>query len=395
MRILHVIRTLDPAWGGPVEGARNLTSQALERDYKIEIVCFDSPGSKWISSWQPTIHALGYQKHIYAFNPNLDAWLSANLSRFDAVVVHGIWMYFSYSVWKSTRKTNLPYFLFIHGALDPWFKRTYRLKHVKKMIYWRLFEHRVLRDAAAVLFTSEEEMLLAKDAFHPYQCRPAVIGYGIEKPKTTPAFNKESIIRNLLVNTAVTDKSRFILFLARIHAKKGIDILLRAVSNSRSRLLDIPTIVIAGSGGDAELASLKRLARSLNLDNDVVWVGPLYDKAKYDVMRAAEAYVLPSHQENFGISVVESLACGTPVLISNKVNIWREIEAASAGLVEEDTVDGTFRLLQNWGSLSRETKHSMQQNAQKCFDSNFDIRVSSTRYFDVLGGRKWEVATTS
>ena len=101
-------------------------------------------------------------------------------------------------------------------------------------------------------------------------------------------------------------------------------------------------------------------------------------------MRAAEVYVLPSHQENFGISVVEALACGLPVLISNKVNIWREVEAAKAGLVAEDDVTGTTHLLMRWAARTAEERLVMGQNASQCFARHFDIEVTSDRFFSLL-----------
>ena len=106
-------------------------------------------------------------------------------------------------------------------------------------------------------------------------------------------------------------------------------------------------------------------------------------------MRAADVYVLPSHQENFGISVVESLSCGTPVLISDKVNIWREVQADSAGLVEPDDLAGTTRLLNRWATLEARTKLAMGEKATRCFAARFEISSVSGRFFSLLS----EVAT--
>jgi glycosyltransferase involved in cell wall biosynthesis len=102
--------------------------------------------------------------------------------------------------------------------------------------------------------------------------------------------------------------------------------------------------------------------------------------------------VLPSHQENFGISVVESLACGVPVLVSNKVNIWREIEATNAGLIADDTVAGTTQLLTSWAAKTQEQKREMQCNARTCFARNFDIAVTSDRFFSLIQDRESAIA---
>ncbi len=132
------------------------------------------------------------------------------------------------------------------------------------------------------------------------------------------------------------------------------------------------------------VSKMRQLASSLGIANDVIWTGPLYGNAKWNILRAAEAYILPSHQENFGISVVEALACGIPVLISDKVNIRREIEAAGCGLVAADDVAGTTWILKRWAGLTAEEKSGMRLRASACFGSHFDITVTSERYFALL-----------
>ena len=391
MRLLFVIRTLDPAWGGPVEGLRNLTAQAGKRGYDVEVACGDASTAPWLAHWDLKANTFGTGSlRRYGLNSGLDVWLADNLSRFDAVVVHSIWMYLSYAVWKATRRTGTPYFLFIHGALDPWFKRTYPLKHIKKAIYWKLVEHRVLRDAERVLFTTEEEMVLAERAFLPWACRPEVTGYGVVQPGLAEGFDKTQYIRTLTETHPLLANRRFILFLARMHEKKGIDLLLKAFAvakNAHKVLLDT-ALVIAGPGEKKTFDQLGHLASSLGIASDVVWSGPLYGNDKWNAMRAAEAYILPSHQENFGISVVEALACGLPVLVSDKVNIWREIEASRAGLVAPDNVAGTTLLLMQWAARTPEKKREMAANARQCFSRYFDIEVTSDRFFRMLSSKR-------
>jgi glycosyltransferase involved in cell wall biosynthesis len=386
MRILHVIGTLNPAWGGPVEGVRNITAQAMLRGHEVHIATLDGPESPWLSSWRPVVHALGKStsvKSVYRFAPNLDRWLAADVAGFDRVVVHSIWMYFSYAVWKAARKASVPYYLFIHGALDPWFKQQYPLKHVKKSIYWKLVEHKVLRDAQAVLFTTEEELRKAHNAFLPYKCKPAVIGYGIAPPAEPQHFDRQSFIEELSQAHPELRGRKFILLLARIHEKKGIDLLLHAFAETRNLLGDV-ALIVAGSGDAKYIASLKDRASTLGISADVIWTGPLYGDTKLNALRAAEVYILPSHQENFGISVVEALACGTPVLISNQVNIWREVEASGAGFVEPDDQKGTTRLLERWAAVPRDEKLSLRARAAECFATNFNMAVVCERLFAVI-----------
>ncbi|HYK51866.1 MAG TPA: glycosyltransferase, partial [Terriglobales bacterium] len=94
---------------------------------------------------------------------------------------------------------------------------------------------------------------------------------------------------------------------------------------------------------------------------------------KWGAYRAAEIFVLPSHQENFGVVVAEAMAVGLPPLISNKVNIWREIEADGAGMVGEDTLQGTCDLLQNYLEMPDQETQAMRQRARNCFEQRFQI----------------------
>ena len=97
----------------------------------------------------------------------------------------------------------------------------------------------------------------------------------------------------------------------------------------------------------------------------------LTGELKWGAFRCAQAFCLPSHQENFGIAVVEALACGCPVLISDKVNIWREIQAAQAGLVEPDTLAGTVALLERWLAPPAPAWEHMRASARMCFEQHF------------------------
>lgn len=384
MRVLHITRTLDPAWGGPVEGVRQISAQSKMHGFDVEIVCQDDPTSPWLPAWDVPVHAIGKCFSTFGYTRRLDSWFEEHVLRFDALVVHGIWMYFGLAAWKAATRNKVPYYLFIHGALDPWFRRRYLHKHVKKVVYWRLYEHKVLRDAAAVLFTTEEEKLLAHNAFQPYHCKPVVVGFGAALPQIAKiSEGRRALIQFLSASFAGLRNRRFILYLGRIHEKKGIDLLLHGFSSLRDHDHNL-ALVIAGPGDPSVISRFKSLGCKLGLGDRVVWTGPLYAEAKWAAMKAADAFALPSHQENFGVSVAEALACGTPVLISNKVNIWREIEHDGAGLVETDDLEGTTRLLRRWCHLGPEEKELMSRNAAHCFSARFDITTNCTRLFEVL-----------
>jgi glycosyltransferase involved in cell wall biosynthesis len=389
MKILHVIRTMNPAWGGPVEGVRNIAVQAMMSGHSLEIACVDDPQAEWLKTAGCQVNAIGAGKcGKFGYSSRLGPWLDSNLTRFDVVVANGIWMHFSSAVRSAAMRANIPYFVFPHGALDPWFRRKYPLKHLKKQAYWSLVEHKVLRDAAAVLFTTSEEQLASQGAFWPYKCTPTVVGYGIGDPLGSKARMRDRIeVRGCLKRTLPELGERsYLLFLGRVHEKKGIDLLLQAIARNGSHYRE-HAFVIAGPGTPAYVASLQAQATQLGLDKQVIWAGPLYDENKWAAIQEAEAYILPSHQENFGISVAEALACRVPVLISNKVNIWREIVSEGGGFAEDDDVSGTYRLLEQWSELSPMQRAAMRDNARRCFLRHFDIASTSGNLFSLFAER--------
>jgi len=295
----------------------------------------------------------------------------------DTVIVNGIWQFHSYGTWRALHGSSTPYVLFTHGMLDPWFKETFPLKHLKKWLYWPWAEYRVLRDAGAVIFTSEEERLQARTSFWLYRAREKVSPLGVEKSSTSPDAKSEFLSRYpQLQNT------RNFLFLGRLHPKKGCDILLDAFARIESS--DPISLIMAGPDQTGWESDLRRQVARLNLTNRVVFTGMLQGAMKQGALTSADAFVLPSHQENFGISGVEALAAGVPVLISNRVNIWREIDSDRAGYVESDDLAGTTRLLQRWIDTASAERETLRQNARKCFAQRFEIERAVDSLLHVL-----------
>ena len=173
------------------------------------------------------VHALG-QSFLgrYAFSPRLWRWLKANAGRFDGIIMNGVWTFPGFALRGAARRARRPYGIFVHGALDPWFNRKYPLKHLKKLLYWPL-QYAVLRDAAAVFFTTKTERDLAKTSFRPNHWKSVVAPLGIvedEDAGQDPAREVEAFYGAL----PELRGRRFLLFLARIHEKKGCDLLIEA-----------------------------------------------------------------------------------------------------------------------------------------------------------------------
>jgi glycosyltransferase involved in cell wall biosynthesis len=136
-------------------------------------------------------------------------------------------------------------------------------------------------------------------------------------------------------------------------------------------------LVICGPDQVKWQTQLQALAERRGIKDRITWTGMVQGALKWGALRAAEIFVLPSHQENFGIAVAEALACGTPVLISDKVNIWREVQGAQAGIVAADDLDGTCTLLRRWLAMSPAQRLQMRQCARRCFLGDFEINAAS------------------
>src|SRR5262249_6303466 len=134
----------------------------------------------------------------------------AHAAAFDAVVVNGLWQYHGFGTRLALRRLDMPYHVFTHGMLDPWFKRAYPLKHLKKWLYWPWAEYRVLRDAAGVLFTSEEERLLARQSFWLYHAKEHVVAYGT----SAPPQNGDALREAFLATHPQLRGKRIVLFLS-------------------------------------------------------------------------------------------------------------------------------------------------------------------------------------
>jgi glycosyltransferase involved in cell wall biosynthesis len=263
--------------------------------------------------------------------------------------------------------------------LDPWFSQAYLWKHIKKTVFWRLIEHRVLRDARSVLFTCEAERQLAREAFRPFRCDECVIGMGTASPPDAVPEQLGEFYQAFPGSRG----HRNILFLSRIHRKKGCDLLIRAfarVAGSDHRF----RLIIAGPDEEGLRPRLERLARELGIHERLTWTGHLQGAARWGAFRAAEVFALPSHSENYGHAVVEAMACELPVLITNKVNIWNEISASEAGIVAPDDLNGVCELLSKWISLNEDQRKTLTRNARQCFSERFEVGAFARRFASYL-----------
>lgn len=370
LRVLHIIASVDRATGGPAEGLVQSVRYRSARGQLIEVLSVNSPDAECLSEVSCKVTGVGPAFLRYGYTPQIRRWIQANRQRFDVAVIHGLWNHASIGGWQGCRRAGLPYVIFTHGMMDPWFRKVYPLKHWAKQLFW-LIQGRALRDAAEVLFTSEEEKRLAEGVFLGYRYRPRVVAYAAaEAPAPAPC--EESAFQ---VTTPHLRGRPYLLYLSRIHEKKGCDLLIEAFARA-ARRPELQLVMAGPVHGDLG-EQLRDQAARLGVTDRIHWAGMIKGAAKAGAFRGAEAFVLTSHQENFGIAVAEALAYGRPVLISNQINIWREIESGGGGLVEPDTVEGAMRLIAAWEAMSPESRTAMGRAARVVYKNNFTVGAAA------------------
>lgn len=331
MRILHVIATLAPRYGGPPKDCFELCRELARRGDEVAIYTtnIDGDGDLEVPLEEPQRvegveirYFPGRWLRAYAFSLPLARALRVAIPRYDIVHIHALYLFSSLVAAHYCQRFGVPYLVKPHGVLDPYLYRRHR---GRKWIYEMLVERRNLRRAAAIHFTTVEERELTR----PLRLKtPGVvvpIGVDLEEyGDGVPGAFREAWPQ--------THGKIIILFLGRLNFKKGLDLLAHAFGPV-GRQRDDVHLVLAGPEDAGYGARVRRWLEAEGVARKVTFTGMLLGADKLSAFRAADLFVLPSYSENFGLSVVEALACEVPVVISNKVNIWREVEEAQAGLV--------------------------------------------------------------
>ena len=330
LKVLHVIPCYLPAhrYGGPVQSVHGLGKSLVRHGVDVTVFTtnIDGPGNLDVPLERETnldgvrvwYFPVGCPRS-WARAPRLTAALAQRVQEFDLVHMHGLFQHSTLVASRASRRSGVPYVLSPRGMLDPYAIRAKGA--VKKRLYLALFERKNLKDAAVLHFTSAEEERLA--ASMGIGTRGFVVSNGLDLAAFPDAPGGD-LDRAIAPNT--------ILFLSRINRKKGLDLLIPAFAHVVAARPDT-RLVLAGPNNDGYLSTVQALIRHHGLQDSVRYVGMLLGQDKLDALRNAAFLVLPSYSENFGLVVIEALACGTPVLMSDRVNIWADVAKAGAGLV--------------------------------------------------------------
>ena len=335
MRVLHVIPSIGPARGGPSVVLRTLARSQATFGLEVHVATTDDNGPGRLSKSagdsfveeRVTYWIFRRQTRFYTFSLPLTIWLWQHARDYDVIHIHALFSYPSIAAALFAQLAHVPYLVRPLGVLNLW--GMHHRRRWLKGLSFRLIESRVLRNAAAVQYTSAQESEEAA------QLGVEHISLLIPNPVDLPLG--PAVRGNFRAAYPALIGKVIVLFLSRIDAKKGVDLLLPAFANLRLNHPDA-VLVVAGDGDRTLLEGLKDQAHQLGLGEGILWVGFLHGETKRDALADADVFVLPSYSENFGVAVVEAMGCGVPVIVSDQVGIHREISEAEAGLVVECSV---------------------------------------------------------
>ena len=382
MRILHVIGDLAPESGGPAKAGFEMARAVARRGHEVAIYATDfgqppeAPRDSTRDGVRVRLFPLQTPKIWLASWPMRRA-LAEDLPGYDLVHLHSLYLFHDWVVGGLARRHRKPYLLRPHGTLDPYI---FQRRRLKKVLFDHWFQDRLLAEAAAIHYTAEEEERLAKPYVHG--APGVVIPNGLD-PAEYARLPAGGSFRD---RHPEIGSRRILLFLGRINFKKGLDVLAAAVG--RLQREDVHLVIAGPDGG--YLAETRRLVEAAGIAERTSFVGMLQGEAKLAAFGDATLFLLPSYSENFGIAVIEAMACGIPVLISDQVNIWREVVADGAGLAAPAEA-GAFaqflgEMLADPGGLVRMGQAGRAAVARRYDWANIAQRLEET-YGAVLAGR--------
>jgi glycosyltransferase involved in cell wall biosynthesis len=330
MKVLHVIPSLARRYGGPSQAIIEMCQALQSENIEVLIATTNADGDGRLpvdlerSLTYEGVPAIFFSRQLseaFKYSRPLSSWLDKNVTGFDLLHIHAVFSHSSLAAANACQKHKVPYVIRPLGSLDPW---SLTQRKLEKNFLWHLAVKKMLTLAAAIQYTTAAEKQRAEGALD------------IDSGVVIPLGITDEIVAancNGKVPIHVTNKP-YVLMLSRLHPKKGLELFIEVFLDAMSDgEFGHWRLVIAGDGELEYVSKLKRLVRRRDAGARVIFTGWVQGETKISALRGAALFALPSRQENFAISVAEAMACGVPVLVSEHVNIAREVQAVKAGWV--------------------------------------------------------------
>ena len=364
-KILSIIDSLNPKDGGPSHSLFDIALSNKQNNIQHDILYI---GKKQKINNLSGIKIIALNDSIFKYGISLKLifWLYQNKNNYNLFIIHGLWQFITL-----LSRIIIPnkYLVFTHGMLDPYFKSE-KFKSFKKKIYWNIFEKKNLLKAKFVLLNSIKGKKQINNTFVKTNgIKFKLINYGIYpkdinfKKNKLKFYSKFKFLKNY----------KLIVYIGRIHPKKGLDILIDAfekIDNKRYILL------IAGDINNKYAKALIQKVKNKNNSKKIIFANFLKGEIKWGAISNAASTILPSHGENFGVSIAESLLAGTPVICSNKVGTSKQIKESNAGIIVKNNKLSLYQGIMKFINLSQKQKEKLSKNSITCFNKNFNIKIN-------------------
>lgn len=386
LRVVHLIPYMHPAAGGPPVVVDRWAAEMASMGCDVQVITTDGYAGRdrdWVRHY-----ATHYPIHVghkrgpsgFGFARGMRSKLIDVLPQTDLVHVHNLWGFANQLAGHYCPRFGVPYVISTHGMLDP---HSLSRKSWKKRLYGRTREWPALRRAAGLIYTHDEEKRLAHQSLCPLP-QGHVVPLGAEPSN----LNRDDLADEFWDQYPQWRQRPMVLFLGRLHEKKGVELLLPALAKIPADRR--PRLVLVGPGQTDYLRRLRAIVSRWQLEADVVFTGPLGGQAKHAAIAAADVFVLPSYQENFAITVVEAMHGGTPVIVSDRVNLHSDLLAHDAAvccdLNAESIAQQIMTLL-----ASPKRRQTLAENASRLAAQRYTWKMSGQRLLDVyrqvLGAR--------
>jgi glycosyltransferase involved in cell wall biosynthesis len=341
MRILHVISNIDVSFGGTSTALAALARAQRLAGLDVHIFStFSTPSESAADELRRDgvgVTLIGPTTQPLSRHPQIEFSLREQMPKADIVHIHALWEEVQHRAARVARSLGKPYVMTPHGMLDPW---SLGQSKWKKRLYLAMRLRSNLNSATAIHYTSEIE----RDLATPLRLKPRTIvepnGVDLAEFQDLPARGGFRAKHAMLAG----DRP-IALFLGRVHPKKGLNLLVPAFAQAAPANA---VLVIVGPEADGYGDEIRAMAKQHGVADRLLFTGMLRGRDRIEAFVDADLFALPSYQENFGIAVVEALASGCPVLISDQVNIHREITAGGVGGVVPTEVEPLTRELGRW-----------------------------------------------
>ncbi len=339
LRVLQVASNLAPRAGGPPRAVLGLARGLVALGHHVTVYTTDLDGAQPLLRLRPHVvdqptgrptcvdgvevwHFKTAFPSRWAVSPALGRALRAAVGGFDVVHIHSLYLFSTLAAVRAAHAASVPYIQCPHGALDPYLRL--RRGRLRKGVYERLIERWNLDHAAAIHYVAEEEMRLVAPL--GFRAPAVVVPVGVE----TEEFDARPPRGTFRSRYGLGDRT-LVLFLGRLAVKKGLDLLAEAFIDVAGRFPDAH-LVMVGPDEQGQAGRMRARLRDAGVDERVTFTGILTGTDRLAALGDADLWVLPSYTEACSVALLEAMACRLPVVISDRVNTWREVAAAGAGL---------------------------------------------------------------